>query len=215
MGGLRAWYKAESLSGVADGGSVVSWADSSGQGHNATAPSAAQRPSYVAGAVNGQGAVRFDGTDDLLQSAFTLAQPATVVVVYRLRTDTGTNQYVTDGYFNGSMILYDTPTSYGLYAGGGATLNKGGFTFGAFHVVAGVYAGANSLLAAEGGPAVTGNPGSATPGGITIGNSGAGAAPASADVAEVLVYDTAVARPDLDRLGHYLRDKYGVAWTDV
>src|SRR5205085_5275761 len=101
IGGLQAWYKADAL-GLHDGDPVATWTDSSGRGHAGSAPGTAQRPSFVAAAVNGLPAVRFDGVDDLVQAKFPLAQPATVVAVFRARTDTGANQYVADGAVNGS-----------------------------------------------------------------------------------------------------------------
>jgi hypothetical protein len=213
VSGLAAWYRADAIGGVADGAAVGSWVDSSGHGHPATAPSAAQQPTLVANAVNGLPAVRFDGTSDLVQAWFGLAQPATVLVVYDVRADTGGAQYVTDGAQNGSMVHYVTPGQFGEYAGGTQVLTRPGFSFGAYHVVAGVFAGPSSALYPDGGPGATGNPGTNNPGGITIGNSGAAAAPAAADVAEVVVYNRALTTAEIDQVGRYLAGRYGRPWT--
>ena len=215
IGGLQAWYKADAL-GLHDGDPVATWTDSSGRGHAASAPGAGQRPSLVAGAANGLAAVRFDGVDDVVQAKFALAQPATVVVVYRARTDTGANQYVTDGAVNGAMVEYLNSAQVGMYAGGAAVLTKAPSSFGTFRVLGGVFAGAASALYADGGPAVTGaNPGTNTPGGITVGNSGGAAAAAAVDVAEVVTYDRALSPTEMDGLGRYLATRYGLPWTPV
>ncbi len=62
--GLGLWLKAEA--GVTLNGSGVSqWADQSGQGHNATQPTAAAQPTLVSGAINGRPAVSFNGSTDM------------------------------------------------------------------------------------------------------------------------------------------------------
>src|SRR5690606_21504923 len=54
--------------GVTTDGSnnVTSWTDLSGEWRNAVQPISGKRPSYVANAVNGLPALRFDGTDDFI-----------------------------------------------------------------------------------------------------------------------------------------------------
>lgn len=49
------------------GTAVTAWNDRSGNGNNATPPSAAARPAFVAGSVNGFPSIDFDGTDDELR----------------------------------------------------------------------------------------------------------------------------------------------------
>jgi hypothetical protein len=211
VAGLAGWFKADAIAGVADGAPVASWVDSSGRGHALSAPTGRQ-PLYRSNQVNGRPAVSFDGVDDLLQAYFPLNQPTTVFVVYRVRTDQGT-QFVTDGFNNGAMADYVSGTQYGMYASGGTVLTKDGFTYAAFHVVGSVFNGVASALYAEGGPAVAGNSGSASPSGLTIGNSGAWGAPAAVDVAEVVLYDRALGPTDLDTVGNYLAAKYARTWA--
>jgi hypothetical protein len=214
VAGLAAWYKADAISGVADGTAVAAWADSSGNGHTATAPASGRAPVYKAGVVNGLPVLRFDGVDDQLQAYWSLAQPTTVFVVYAVRASNGSLQFVTDGFNNATMADYVTPTDFGMYAGG-STVTKSGFTYGAFHVVASTFAGASSALYPDGGPAVTGNPGGASPLGITVGASGADAVAAAADVAEVVVYNRALASSEVDGVGRYLAAKYARAWAHL
>lgn len=60
------WYKADAVSGVADGGTVETWVDSSGNGNDATQVNSNQRPTWHEGVANGLPAVRFDGDNDQL-----------------------------------------------------------------------------------------------------------------------------------------------------
>lgn len=57
---VSAWFRADAISGVANGGAVASWTDSSGHGFAATQTTAGQRPTYSANAVNGKPVVHFN-----------------------------------------------------------------------------------------------------------------------------------------------------------
>jgi hypothetical protein len=61
------WLKADSLS-LSDGDPVSPWEDSGTEDNDATSAGGA-RPTYQAGEVNGKPVVRFDGTDDTLSGA--------------------------------------------------------------------------------------------------------------------------------------------------
>ena len=64
-----AWYKSESLSSAyANGDSISSWSDSSGNGRDITQATSANQPRAVASAVNGYMAADFDGSTELLSS---------------------------------------------------------------------------------------------------------------------------------------------------
>jgi sugar lactone lactonase YvrE len=68
---LRAWYKADAITGVADGGAVASWPDSSGNGNTATQGTGANQPLYRANRANGLPGVEFNGTTQFLACALT------------------------------------------------------------------------------------------------------------------------------------------------
>src|SRR3954464_9443177 len=68
--GLKLWLKADA--GVTLAGSAVAqWNDQSGNNANASQAVAAQQPAFIASAVNGKPALKFDGSNDFL--TFTLA----------------------------------------------------------------------------------------------------------------------------------------------
>jgi len=55
-----AWFRADALSGLANGEPVSTWPDSSASGYTASQGNASQRPSFVTGVINGLPVVRFD-----------------------------------------------------------------------------------------------------------------------------------------------------------
>jgi hypothetical protein len=65
---LRAWYKADAITGLSDGDPVSTWADSSGGGYDLTQTSTA-RPLYQTSTLNGLPVIEFDGTDDTLDAS--------------------------------------------------------------------------------------------------------------------------------------------------
>lgn len=64
--GMRVWLKADSIVGLNDGDAVSSWPDSSGNGWHATNSIVANRPKYFINSINGLPVVRFDGVNDYL-----------------------------------------------------------------------------------------------------------------------------------------------------
>lgn len=61
---LAAWFKADAITGLANGSTVAIWSDSSGHGVSAIQTSLNQRPTYVANAVNGLPVVHFNGANN-------------------------------------------------------------------------------------------------------------------------------------------------------
>jgi hypothetical protein len=63
--GLTLWLEADNVQNVADGGAVSEWLDLSGNGNHATQSTAANKPTYKVGIVNGKPVLRFDSNDNL------------------------------------------------------------------------------------------------------------------------------------------------------
>jgi hypothetical protein len=68
ISGLKLWLKADSLS-LSDGDAVASWTDSSGNSNAASQGTAANKPTYKASIINSLPVVRFDGSNDYLTIA--------------------------------------------------------------------------------------------------------------------------------------------------
>ena len=75
----------------------------------------------------------------------------------------------------------------------------------------GYYDGASSHLRYNDATATTGNPGSATPGGVTLGALGGGISVwLDCSIAEVIVYSSAVSAADRTSISTYLASRYGL-----
>lgn len=73
--GLELWLKADAITGVANGGAVSTWVDSTGLGggRDVTQGTASYQPTYQASVVTGLGVtnpvVRFDGSNDVMANS--------------------------------------------------------------------------------------------------------------------------------------------------
>jgi len=75
LGSLAWWVRADL--GITTGTGVSAWADQSGNGVNFTQGTGASQPTLVAGAINGQPAVQFDGVDDRMNATLARVAPGT------------------------------------------------------------------------------------------------------------------------------------------
>lgn len=116
---LKAWYKADSLS-LNDGDAISTWADSSGNGFDASSTLTA-RPLYKVNIVNGKPAILFDGSDDGFTAAITSVGTRSITCFVVYKTSNAATQQVfisskssTAAIFQQSsskLIVYDAPTS--------------------------------------------------------------------------------------------------------
>ncbi|MFM8006212.1 MAG: hypothetical protein ACKO86_15000 [Dolichospermum sp.] len=111
------WLDAADSSTIILNGSTVSqWRDKSGNERHATQATAANQPVYQATGLNGRPTIGFDGTNDALLSSFSLALPATVIVVFRI------NAYKSFGVIYGNA----TTNTLGLHSSNSALYNFDG-----------------------------------------------------------------------------------------
>jgi Putative phage tail protein len=88
---LFLWFKGDSLTG-ADGSDIATWIDSSGNGHNATQATAGKRPDLQTAELNGLNVVHFDGptrNEEFTISTTNTLTEGTLFYVVRAATDTG------------------------------------------------------------------------------------------------------------------------------
>lgn len=230
--GNTLWLIAEDVDTPVDGTVVTTWSDSSGSGDHATSSGGA-RPTYETSIVNSLPVVRFDGSDDYLESACT--DYGTVFAVISMRTLAANKSWIGalsssggawDAYLIGTTANTDQMVSrIGLSGGGSAAEVVGGsatITAGAFFIWTFRQSGSLSIAQWKNGTAQgTYSAGSTPQGGLQNTVLGAGYYNdarvdfAQWDIAEVLIFDSALSTSDLNDVGDYLGDKYAITWNTI
>lgn len=121
LGNLQLWLKASTITGLADGDAITTWADQSGNNRDATQATAARKPLYKINILNGKAVVRFDGVDDRLNTAAFQAFPqkrGTIFVVATMGTVTGDRAMLGPEYTGvaiGWELAHSATTSLDLF----------------------------------------------------------------------------------------------------
>lgn len=217
LGNLEADWNADSIS-QADATVVTSLADSSGNSHTATKPAGSSGSQPVIknalAAFNGHNAIRF-GTggaaaigDNLATAAFTIAQPTTIFIVFKLAaTSTGV---MFDGSTNITHDIRTNGSAFQAYAGGAITIGTPDTNL---HILVVQFNGASSKIWLDGGVSATGNAGSDGIGGIVLGASPGGSNVVSGDISRWLFYSAAKNLTDINAAGTQLASLYGATWN--
>ena len=123
--GMLLWLNAEAITGVNSGGSLTTWTDQSGNGYNAvyTNPNGEVAPTYVTNVYNGMPVVRFAG-DNLLQISALPLGSYTIATVFKT---TGNSQIVYEhsddllANTNGNFLYTSTQSTISVKRGGTQT----------------------------------------------------------------------------------------------
>lgn len=218
--GLQAWFDAPPLA-LADASAVSSWTDTSGNARHATQATGSKQPIYKTAQQNGLAVVRFDGTDDNLDTTtFARAQPQTTFVVFKMLSSALANQTVYDSVSAANTgRLYRQPAAgtpdMRAFAGGTPILTSFTSFDGVFGIMATIWSGASSKQWANGGAGVTGSPGAPQGTGIRLGAFGGGAPGgyANMDLGEFFVYNSALSLANINDMGSYLGTRWGITWA--
>ncbi len=224
------WVDASDIDGGGDGAvgdptngqTVATWDDRSAGDHDATQDTEASKPVVLAGAVNGQTALRFDGGDDYLtvadESNFDQLKYLTVVVVGQARSGIGGwEPFVSKrGEGQGWQMRRQGGNNYATFTvrGTSGADDPAGSTAIVDHwrLYIGTYDGAKRKLWVDGNLEIdladTGNI-SDTGDSVMIG--GRYNARSDVDIAEVAMFSRALNDVELNRLGYYLSQKYGLS----
>jgi hypothetical protein len=195
---------------TADGDPVGAWDDVSGNDRHLTQGTGASRPVLKLAIQNGRPVVRFDGTNDFLTRAFTLAQPAYFALVAKAISGSNTSRFTDGGVLNGlALFVNGAIPNINLYFGTSiacpVTMNAG-----TFYVVEVLASGASSYAKLNGGTASTGSPGTLAPGGLTLGANPSGGSAIAADISEIVLCAAEPSASDRTLLQNYLNAKWGV-----
>lgn len=189
MVGMVAWYR-NKVGVVNINGSCSQWSDSSNNNNHLLQATAANRPTIGSG-----GALQFNGSTSFMRATFTLAQPCTIYIAFR-QAAWVSGGVIIDGS-SATSTLAQTTASPGIAANAGSALSVDNtIPVSAFGggVACFVGNGASSVYQAGGGAAsvtTTGNAGTNSPGGITVGCDRSSANFSNIRVREIMVYNVA------------------------
>lgn len=213
VAGLVAWFDASDTSSITNAaGAVSQWNDKSGNNNHLTQATGAAQPATGVDTVNGLNVVTFDqAAPDYMDLTSALPSTATVFVVYKQDND---NIYTLmgDGALGSYLPLARTADNGAPYLEVGTpemyvrgtleeptTRNEMWFdldTTDDAQLVAFRDVDASKITE------------------ITRGSSNVVWA-LNGVYAEILIYDSNLADTDMNTIGNYLADKWGIAWTDV
>lgn len=223
--GCMIWLNADDMS-QADGTALSQWDDKSGQSNHAVQATGSKQPLLKIAVVNGHNSVRFDGSDDnMTMTVAAPSQPNTMFVVGVLN-DTPLNQVANAAFvcFASStgkpvICVRRTATSWGFWgpaAGGLDRVTQEDLVSGVWNILEIVSASSSSTILYRNGVARSGtftvNPDG---GGVTnqaIGEE-IGFSPTrnlKGDIAEIIVYNSALSAADRGTVEIYLANKYNI-----
>lgn len=219
---LEAWYDANALADLADGGAVSDWPARVGVD---PAASSGHEPTLKTGIQNGRPIVRFDGTDDWLSVSNPLygEQSCSIFAVLAKGNTSGGIRTLADfgGTGTNGLIAFEGDTTgdrtlwqYGK--GSGIDSNLASSVGTAFHQWSWIVpTGSQPSLYKDAGSAIAptgaGNSGFAalSQAALYVGSNGGTSRFMNGDLAELLVYSTALSGSDRAAVATYLKNKWG------
>ena len=226
VSGLVLWLKADAgtfqddaltTAASADDAKVGGWVDQSTAGNTVTIADTSKRPTLKLNILNGKPAVRFAGSNTWLIKQFGSAytQPLTI---FALGTASDKNAYWFDVDGSGTnrvAIIFNSAAQDNTYLFAGA-----GFQYNfslplAATIYTGIVNGASSYIYFNGSQVATGNAGTNSMGGVTLGARFTLGDVLNGDLYEILVYDAGLSVTDINRVGNYLNTRWGITWTNI
>lgn len=215
ISGLQLWLKADAVTGLSDGATVSTWDDLSGNSYNATQITTDKKPLYKTNIINGYPVIRFDGVNDgmVINTGLNVARPATLFIVNKpVGTPAGrTLQSATVGR-NWLLGLWSNGVSH--YAEGWVSDSSStGALIGTTYIAVGVENTSTTNFYVNGVDYTVSSTPTGQPGNLAIGAAGNGCCPTeggNSDVAEIIVYNSALSANDRNGIERYLAAKYSV-----
>lgn len=224
IAGLQLWLKADSLS-LSDNDPISTWTDSSGNGNNATGTLTA-RPLYKTNIINSLPVVRFDGSNDNLVitdvNGLDLTGDQSIFVVMSTSDATGAivSHHNSGAPFTGWTFAVGiiTPANNNKLAywsnGKGSWVNDAGTTAanGSPHLASVIRTSGSITFYTDGtaGSTNTGHSNGSSSANIFLGQTADGLNVLAGDIAEILVYDSALSGGNLTNVKSYIAAKYAL-----
>jgi hypothetical protein len=208
--GLQLWVRSD-LGITKDGSDLVAtWADQSGNGRDLT--EATNKPLWVASLINGHAALRFDGSNDRLESAnFTLNQPLTIFIVSKNVSNTDGDRLLAsdDTEINSPNVVQRAGPSLQIQsnAADGASVASDTTNFHYYKII---FNGTSSVISKDGGSDATDTDNFTNPmQRLRLANT-ITAAFANVEIAEVFIYNSAISGANLTAVNAYLAARYAL-----
>ena len=200
---------------VAPDGGVARWQDKSGNARHATQVTAGARPLRKSAILNGKSVLRFDGVDDVLGHPLGVVGDNTVfMVVKSTAVGGGTRILFSATSPNDSLNVYlreDNAANWGVYRISGLK-SSGQSVIGAYKIISTQSVGANGSFTQNGTLIPFTDTGFYSDANLRrgIGGNGFGAENFNGDIAEILVFPTALSTTDRAKVESYLNLKWAV-----
>lgn len=217
-----AWFRADSLPAtIANGGVISQWSDVSGNNRHLTQATGSKQPTLRFGVLNERPVVRFDGTDDGFDSSVALSAilgangRGTVFAVYKIDVDASGLDVIWADTTTKAALYVDntTPTLNALNDDGTQDVANRTTTRGVFHIGiwmqdgTNVSAGHDNANTAGLGQTASGNT-SSLAGNMNVGYL-ANTNFLKGDIAEIIIFNSALSEENRRRVEKYLVNKYG------
>ena len=215
ISGLTAWYDFSDVSTLfqdtartspvtADGQSIRGMTDKSGAGNHLS--EATNGPTYKVAIQNGRSVARFDGVNDVISSSgAVVSQPDTIFAIGK--RNGGSASHFVDGGASRQIVGMPGGSNYGIFAG--TTLSTATAADTTPRLIVGLFNGGSSKVWLDGGASTNGAAGAIALSELQQSNS----AVTSADLYEILIYNTALSLTDINTVGSYLAARWGTTWS--
>lgn len=213
VGSLESWYKADAITGIADGGSVQTWEDSGPGGHDPTRSTVSQQPVFIENGLNSLPVLRANG-DDLMIAPTTIAGGDDGLTVFTVAKRTSGNVATRNGGFligadgNKFRLRLIGTTTYEVVSAAGVEWSATGFDIVGFDADG----SAGTMIATANGSSIgslTGQAASTTVS-YAVQLFDFGGARLNGDLAEVIIITASVGQSVREKIEGYLAHKWGL-----
>ncbi len=206
IAGYSLWLKARGITGLADGASVSTWSPS-GTSTISAIQSLSLRPLYKTGVINSLPVVRFDGVNDMMSLSSSLV--LTSYTVFYVAKVVGASQYILGGdsgtYLPGLSSITNPTFNYN-----GSTSQVATHTSSSFQIItARRNAASHSYFVNGTSVGTSGNSNTATTI-LYLGARNSTDCISSADIAEIIVFPSAITGTDRLSVEAFLNGKYAI-----
>lgn len=224
ISGLQLWLDADDSNTITlnstNGSTVSQWDDKSGNNYHVSQSDDSSQPTYVESVLNSKNIVRFDGADKLINGSATPAGGSTNRTVFVVFNRTSPLNDI--GYPLTLGISSSTGQTFGISQEIAVRTGNSSRVFttavDSTHAIVTVALNGTSttdLSARKNGSTLCVDSTSQsilnTASGIILGQNTANSGPHYGDVAEIIVYDSALSTSDIQSVESYLASKWGIA----